>query len=265
MVAQAMECCARPKIGFALGGGAVRGAAHLGFLSVFEEAGITPDIITGTSAGAIVGAGYAGGLTVPQMSKLVHKTGWRDITDIAWRGGLSVFETTPLRKWIESAIGDVEFADLNIPLAVIACNIINGRQVILREGSVVRAAVASSAIPGLFSPDERDDMVLVDGGLVDNLPVSTARLMGADIVVAVDVSPTLRQGRRPDGIRDMVTATLAVAAGNTQIEARRDADFLVQPEIEEFAPWDFGKVSEIEEAGRVAALQVVEDVLAAVN
>ncbi|MDA3935328.1 MAG: patatin-like phospholipase family protein [Actinomycetota bacterium] len=265
MVARKVDDPVRPKIGFALGGGAVRGAAHLGFLSVFEEAGIKPDFVAGTSVGAIVGAGYTAGLTVAEMSALVNSTGWRDVTNIAWRQRLSVFDTTPLRRWIEGAMGDVDFADLQIPLSVVACNILDGRRVVLREGSVVRAAVASSAIPGLFSPEEWDGMLLVDGGLVDNLPVSAVRQMGADIVVAVDVSPSLRHGLRPDGIRDVVTAAVNIAASNTQIDARTDADYLVQPDIEKFSPWDFSMVPEIEEAGRQASQLVVGQVVAALG
>ena len=265
MAIEALDRQSRPTIGFALGGGAVRGAAHLGFLSVFEEAGIKPDLIAGTSAGAIVGAGYAGGLTIDEMSKLAHAAGWRDMTNIAWKQSLSIFDTTPLRAWIEGAIGDIEFDDLSIPLAAVTCNIVNGQKVVLREGSVVRATVASATIPGLFNPDERADMLLVDGGLVENLPVSTARQMGADIVIAVDVSPTFRHGLRPENLRDIVTATTVIVASSTQVDARKDADYLVQPDIEEFLPWDFSKISQIEEAGREAARQIVGQVLTALS
>ncbi len=265
MSAEASSAHARRKIGYALGGGAVRGAAHLGFLSVFEQAGIKPDFIAGTSAGAIVGAGYAAGLPVADMSRLVRHTSWRDVTDVAWKRSMSVFDTTPLRMWIQEAIGDIEFSDLLIPFAAVACNIDDGRRVVIRQGSVVRAAVASSAIPGLFNPQLWDAYLLVDGGLVENLPVSVARAMGADIVIAVDVSPAFRHGQRPKSLLDVVSATLSIAAGNTQTAARADADFLIQPEIDSFPPWDFGNAAEIEEAGRAAARQVIDDVLAALG
>ena len=265
MSTEALSQSGRSRIGYALGGGAVRGAAHLGFLSVFEDAGIRPDFIAGTSSGAIVGAGYAAGLTVDEMSRLVQDTSWRQVTTVAWKRSMSVFDTTPLRMWIEKAIGDIEFDDLRIPLAAVTCNIVDGDKVILREGSVVRAAVASAAIPGLFTPDVRGDMLLVDGGLVENLPVSVARSMGADIVVAVDVTPRFRYGLRPESLRDVVTATVDIVASNTQITARLDADYLIQPNIEQFSPWDFAMVRQIEEAGRDAARQVVGDVLSCMS
>lgn len=250
----------RPIVGYALGGGAVRGAAHLGFLSVFDDAGLRPDLIAGTSAGAIVGAGYAAGVSIEEMSRMIRSATWREVTSVAWRTRRSVFETTPLRHWIESAIGDITFDDLQIPLGIVTCNLIDGRKVVLRDGSVVRAAVASSAIPGLFNPDAYDGMLLIDGGMVENLPVATARAMGADIVVAVDVSPAFRHAARPENLRDIVTATVTIVASNTQIEARAGADFLLQPDIEEFSPWDFASAGAIEEAGRAAALQIVEQV-----
>ncbi|MDY0339959.1 MAG: patatin-like phospholipase family protein [Coriobacteriia bacterium] len=255
----------RPSIGLALGGGAVRGAAHLGVLAVLEDAGIHPDYIAGTSAGAIVGAGYAAGLSVEEMGRLIRNAGWRDITEVAWRKSLSIFDTTPLQQWIASAIGDIEFIDLKTPLAAVACNIIDGRKVIMREGSVVRAAVASAAIPGLFNPLGYKGMLLVDGGLVENLPVETVREMGAEVVIAVDVSPTLRHGMRPDSLRDVVTATMLIAASNTQIDARGDADCLIQPDIEDYMPWDFSKVARIEETGRHAARQALPDILASLG
>ena len=251
----------RPLVGYALGGGAVRGAAHVGFLSVFHAAGIEPDYIAGTSAGAIVGAAYAAGLPIDELSDLIRNTDRQDLANIAWKRGLSVLDATPLSQWIEKAIGDIEFDELRIPFAAVACNIVDGCEVILREGPVVRAAAASAAIPGLFRPVEQGEMLLVDGGLVNNLPVSVAREMGAEIVVAVDVSPRMRRGHRPENLLDVVSASVNIAGSNTQVAARNDADYLVQPDIEGFSMWDFGKIALIEQAGREAALQVVEQVL----
>jgi len=265
MLDRIMKRHRRPRVGYALGGGAVRGAAHVGFLSVFRDAGIEPHCIAGTSAGAIVGALYAAGLSIEKMSALITNTGRQDLASIAWRRGLSVLDATPLSQWIEQAIGDIEFDDLLIPLAAIACNIVDGHEVVLREGPVVRAAVASAAIPGLFRPVAQGEMLLVDGGLVNNLPVSVARQMGAEIVVAVDLSPRMRRGHRPENLLDVVSASVNIAGSNTQVTARKDADYLVQPDIERFSMWDFAKVPLIEQAGREAALQVVDQVLLALE
>lgn len=242
------------RIGYALGGGAVRGAAHLGALAVLREAGIEPDFIAGTSAGAIVGAGYAAGVPLEDMSRQIRTASRQDIATLAWRRrGLSVLDTTPLSLWIEHAIGDVDFAELSIPLAVVACNVIDGREVVLREGSVVRAAVASSAIPGLFTPVEDGPLLLVDGGMVNNLPVNVARAMGADVVIAVDVNPVGPLAHRPSSLLDMVTASLEIAAGVTQRASREAANVLVQPDVARFSLWDFANAEEIEAAGRRAA------------
>ena len=239
----------------------MRGAAHLGFLSVFEEAGIRPDVIAGTSAGAIVGAGYAAGVSVEHMSQRAKACTWREVTGAPRMQAMSVFTTTPLSQWIERSIGDITFEDLDIPLATVACDIVEGTRVILKEGRVVEAAIASAAVPGLFAPVERDGMLLVDGGILDNLPVGVARGMGADVVIAVDVSSSLRALRRPESLRDVMTCTLNIVA-STNLGSRQEADFLVQPKMEEFSAWDFGRVQEIIDAGREAALLVVPEVLA---
>jgi len=252
----------RPRIGYALGGGAVRGAAHLGFLAVFEQAGIRPDVIAGTSAGAVVGAGYAAGIPVDRMIEMAKSATWREVTGAPVPPRrMSVFDATPLSRWVESAIGSVTFDDLDIPLAAMACNIIDGAPVTLTSGSVVEAAIASAAVPGLFAPVERDDMLLVDGGLVDNLPVRAARALGADVVIAVDVTPSTRSPRRPEGLRDVMASTLIIVSTATQLESRREAELLVHPVTDESASWDFGKVGDLVEAGRQAALPVVPQAL----
>lgn len=251
----------RPRIGYALGGGAVRGAAHLGFLSVFEEAGIRPDVIAGTSAGSAVGAGYASGLSTDDMSRAIKATTWREVTGMPRMQPMSVFATTPLSAWLGGMMGETTIDDLEIPFAAVACNVIDGTAVTLRNGPVVEAVVASCAIPGLFAPVERDDMLLVDGGIIDNLPVDAARLLGADIVVAVDVSPT-RENQKPESLRDLMETTVKIMGRSRQLESRARADHLVVPKTDVFTAWDFARVEEIIESGRQAALAVVPDVLA---
>jgi len=251
----------RPTIGYALSGGAVRGAAHVGFLEVFEQAGIRPDFIAGTSAGACVGAGYAAGVPLERLRDMVNAATWRGVTGAPQVHALSVFSTTPLKSWIAGAIGDVSFADLDIPLATVACNIIDGARVVLRTGSVVDAAIASAAVPGLFAPVERGDMLLVDGGIIDNLPVDVARSMGADVVIAVDVGSGPSGPRRPENVRDVMASTLSIMA-STNLGSRQAADVLVLPRLEDYSSWDFGRTQEIIDAGRAAAVLMLPEVLA---
>jgi NTE family protein len=255
----------RPKIGYALSGGAVRGVAHLGFLSVFEEAGIRPDAIAGTSAGAVIGAGYAAGVPIDAIAEMVKRVRWRDIAGTPTPQRMSVFSSTPLSGWIAGTVGDLTFEELEIPLAVVACNVVDGTPVILNSGSVVEATVASAAVPGLFAPVERGEMLLADGGLVDNLPVAVARAMGVDVVVAVDVNPARRVPHKPENFRELMESTMDIMGRSNKAVSRSEADFLVQPCTEKYGTWDFGRIDAIIDAGREAALVVLPDVLAALG
>ena len=152
----------RPMIGYALSGGAVRGAAHLGFLSVFEEAGIRPDVMAGTSAGAVVGAGYAAGVPVDVMSGMVKQARWRDIAGTPSPQRLSVFSATPLRDWIAAAVGELTFEELQIPLAVVACNVVDGTPVLLLSAvAIALAMVAGQPVPGWVRNTAHVSLLLV--------------------------------------------------------------------------------------------------------
>jgi NTE family protein len=199
------------------------------------------------------------------MLEMVKSVRWREIAGTPSRQRLSVFSSTPLREWIATLIGDVTFDEVEIPLAVVACNVVDGAPVVLNSGSVVEAAVASAAVPGLFAPVERGDMLLVDGGLVDNLPVALARSMGADLVVAVDVNPACRVPRKPENFRELMESTMDIMGRSNKAVSRHDADLLVQPSTEKFGTWDFGRVDEIYDAGRAAALEVLPDILRAIG
>ncbi|MBU4555856.1 MAG: patatin-like phospholipase family protein [Actinobacteria bacterium] len=241
------------RIGLALGGGAVRGAAHIGVISVLEREGMRPDFIAGTSAGALVGAAWAAGLSSAEMHELMQGLSWGDIADIAWRKPMSVFSTSPLRKFIEHAVDGVEFSGLSTPFAAVACDILSGSRVVITEGPVAAAALASAAIPGLFPPIEHDEMLLVDGGIVDNLPVDVVRKMGADLVIAVDIILPVGQSHRPTNMRDMFAATVDVAALSTQSSALESADLVIRPELQGIPAWEFGAIGDIEARGRQAA------------
>lgn len=244
----------KPKrIGVALGGGAVRGAAHIGVISVFEREGFRPDFIAGTSAGAIVGAAWAAGIDSSAMRELMRGLSWGDIADIAWRKPMSVFDTSPLRRFIDNAVGGAQFADLGIPFSAVACDILSGERVVMREGPVAFAALASAAVPGLFPPVEDGERLLVDGGIVDNLPVDVAHEMGADKVIAVDIILPVGQSHRPTNVRDMLAASVDMAALSTQPAALAAADLVIRPELQGIPAWEFAAIDEIEERGRLAA------------
>lgn len=176
-----------PVIGLALGSGAARGWAHLGVLRVLAREGIEPQIICGCSIGAFVGAAMASG----DLEKLTHwaeALKWQDVVsllDVSLRGGLIKGEK--LIQFFERNFVDRDFSQLDRRFACVATELETGREIWLREGSVAQAVRASIALPGLFTPIVRDGRLLVDGGLVNPVPVSLCRAMGADVVIAVDL------------------------------------------------------------------------------
>lgn len=180
-----------PRLGLALSGGGVRGLAHIGVLKVLTEAEIPIHVITGTSAGGLIGALYAAGWLPQQIEEeALRMASPRRLLPLLnralpFRGLLSAQKVT---EYLESLLGDVTFDRLRIPLAVVAVDLTMGQKVVLKEGRVVDAVRATTALPGLISPVQRDGRLLVDGGLLDNLPADVARQMGADRVIAVDIS-----------------------------------------------------------------------------
>jgi NTE family protein len=242
------------RIGLALGGGAVRGAAHVGVLDVLDRAGLEPAVITGTSAGALVGALYAAGMSPSEISKLAHTLRWARLIRPA-RTRRALFETGRLAAFLDGVLGARDFDALSRPFAAVACELTTGRRVVLRDGRVSTAVLASAAIPGVFPPVERDGQLLIDGSVVDMVPAGLAREMGADIVVAVDVSGPLPR-RRPTTLLHIMVAVSALQPGGTE-RAAADADLVLSPEVDEYAFWELSRVPEFEDAGRTAAEQAL--------
>ena len=180
----------RPKIGLALSGGGARGLAHIGVLKVLEREGVPIDLLAGTSMGGVVAGAYAVGLPPGFMEEeALRMTNPRRLLSLADptlpRRGL--FEGRKVIDYLTGHLGDCTFEGLQCPLSLIAVNLEASEPVILNEGRVTDAIRATIALPGLFKPVERDGQVLVDGGLLDNLPADVTRQMGADVVIAVDV------------------------------------------------------------------------------
>lgn len=177
----------KPKVGLALGSGSARGWAHIGVIRALQEAGIVPDILCGCSIGALVGAAYADG-DLDLLEQWTIKLTWQDVVgllDVGFSGGL--FKGDKLIAFFEKHFVDKDFSALPLPFACVATELANGREVWLREGSVAAAVRASIALPGLLAPVNRDGRLLVDGGLVNPVPVSLCRALGADVVIAVDL------------------------------------------------------------------------------
>ena len=280
----------RPRVGLVLGGGGARGAAHIGVLEVLREMRVPVDCITGTSMGALVTGAYAAGLSPDQMREALAKADWNDMfqdnptySEINYRnktisrrflpgsetgvkdGGVSyqagVVAGQKIKLFfnhlVHSDMGERYIEDLPLPVALIATDIGNGERVVLREGSLTAAMRASMSVPGLLAPVDHQGRKLVDGGLVDNVPISEVRrLCQADVVIAVNVgSPLLKA--------EDVGSLLTVAAQMVNILTEQNvsqslstlmpSDIYIKPDLEGITAGDFQKSSETADRGRAAA------------
>ncbi len=172
------------RLGVALGGGGMKGWAHVGVLRVLDDIGLMPDVVAGTSAGALIGAFWAAGMSVDEMMRVMREQKTRSL--FSWRfDGQGLFSTDGMRGYLDRHFGERTFADLDRPFFVVATDLERGREVVLREGRIVDALLASTAMPGIFAPVEHKGMLLVDGGVVNNVPVSVLTGAGARYTIAV--------------------------------------------------------------------------------
>ncbi len=245
------------KVAIALGGGALLGAAHIGVLEVFEKEGIHPEIVAGTSIGAIIGAAYAAGQSVEHMTRMIHMTNWANLVKLSFPPSLGIFQTDPMEDFIRENIFGLDFSELSHPFAAVSCDILTGEKVILRSGPVAEAIRASAAFPGIFTPIEMNGKLLVDGGVVDNLPSEVAREMGADYIIAVDLSSHLGVLHTPQNLADLLFGVINLMHLRSSQPDPKSIDCLIRPDVAEFNAWAFNDIDEIIARGRVAANQVI--------
>ena len=249
------------KIGLALSGGAARGVAHMGVLRVLEREGIRPDCVAGSSAGSVAGAGYCAGLSVAELEEIALDLQWSKLGRLV-RPRLGFFDSQCLESYMAEIIGDLQFADLAIPFAAVAADILTGQLVVLREGSVAWAVRASCALPGIFTPVERGDQLLVDGGTINNLPVSVVREMGAEYIIAVDLLPPQDWHPRPQNIFEMWALSFYTLLRLTHAEGQ-EANCLIVPDVGSYTTMvDFSKTKELIEKGVEAAEAKIDQIKA---
>jgi len=254
----------RPKIALALGGGAARGFAHIGVIKALETSGIVPDIIVGTSAGSVVGALYANGNDVFALQKLAFQLDESALTDWAIfdRGFL---KGDALEKFINQHVGGKPIEGLKRKFAAVATDLADGQPAVFTSGNVGTAVRASSAVPGVFSPVLIRGREYVDGGLVSPIPVHAARQLGADIVIAVDISGR-PSGKRNQGSIDLMLDTIAIMGTTIGAYELRDADIVIRPEINGLPVANFQQRNEAimrgEQAGFAAVPRIREKIAA---
>ena len=235
------------KIGLALGGGAVLGAAHVGVLKAIEEYEIRLHCMAGTSIGAFIAGLYAFGVSSAEIETLVADLKWLDITSFKFSKS-GFLSNRKLGLIIKECIGDVDIENARIPLAFVATDIGRGEKVILRQGDLSLAVMASSCLPGIFSPVEIQDRMLVDGGLVENVPLSALKALGAETTIGVDLNAN-RCYQDPQDIIDVLSNAIDIAIDNaTRIQMKR-ADVLIAPDLNAFSRTDPQAAKDLIEVG----------------
>lgn len=251
----------RKKVGLALSGGVARGSVHVGVLAALEQANIPIDYIAGSSAGALVGAGYCAGLEIGQLRQLALASNWRTMAQLTRsRHGLISF--AKMEQLIVALVGDLDIRDLDIPFTAVVTDMAEGERTFLRQGRVATAVCASCSVPGIITPVQIDGRLYCDGGISDNLPVDAVRAMGADYVIAVDLFvPIYRQQYGLLGDLSAAIEILVRDAGG----CRKQADCLIEPAIAGHSYLNFGsrKSQEYMALGQLAAEQMLPTIQAA--
>jgi NTE family protein len=219
----------KPKLGLALGGGAARGFAHIGVIKALETSGLAPDIVVGTSVGAVVGSLYAAGFDVFDLQKIAIQLEENSLTD--W----SIFERgflkgEALERFINQQVGNRPIEQLKRRFAAVATDLAAGEAVVFSAGNTGTAVRASASIPGVFSPVVIRGREYVDGGLVSPIPVKAARQLGADVVIAVDISAK-PSGKKNQGSIDLLLDTIAVMGHTIAEQELKDADVIIRPDM----------------------------------
>jgi len=250
------------KIGLALGGGAARGFAHIGVIKMLEAQGIYPDVVVGTSAGSVVGALYAAGNTGFQLQKMAMEMDEAQISDWAlplFRKSTGVLKGEALQAYINKLVNNQPMEKLKIPFGAVAADLKDGKPILFQRGNTGMAVRASSAVPGVFQPVTISGHTYVDGGLVAPVPVRFARDMGADFVIAVNIS-TQADVQATVSSLDVIMQTFSIMGQRINEYELRDADIVITPPLGKMASNDFNGRNQAVLAGEQAAAQVMAQI-----
>jgi len=249
---------AKPKLGLALSGGSALGIAHIGVLQSLREHNVPIDCIAGTSAGSVAAACYAFGMTPDDMAKKAKNFGWLTFFKFSY-STLGLVTDEALGDMMRKLLGDVKIEDANIPLAIVATDLGTGDKMVFRKGSVAEAVMASCCLPGLFVPVKLGGRQFVDGGLVENVPLSPLAAMGADIKVGVNLA-RWRTYRPPRHFVDVMLDSVDIVTHAQGKFHPVPADVWIDPHLEEYTMSDWGKAAEFLIIGYRAATEAIPEI-----
>lgn len=245
------------KLGIALGGGAALGAAHIGVLKALKENEIVPEFITGTSIGAFVAAHIAFGTSIEELEEIALNLDWLEITSLKL-SKMGLLSNDQLGKKILDQIGKVNIEDSKIPLCMISTDICTGNKIAINKGPLYKGVMASTCLPGVFTPVEWDDMLLVDGVLCENVPITPLKNMGAKDIIAVDLT-TNREYKRPEDIIDVLSNTFDIGLNNMIKEQIEDKKVhWIKPKLSAYNKADTRQTKKLIEEGYQAAAEVLK-------
>lgn len=255
----------RPKIILVLGGGGARGFAHVGVLKALREANIPIDMVVGTSMGALVGSLYCAGIELEEIEKIAEYIKWTDISNL---GAVSLVKmvfaekllsTQRMEEYINKMIGEKYFFQLNIPFACVATDMTTGEKIIFKEGKVSTAARASATIPGLFEPVQYRQRFLVDGGLVENIPVSVAKLFNPDIVITVAVSADITKNSF-NNVFSSLFQTIYIQGQQSDKRNLEMSDIIISPKVNDISAIELNRAVECIDAGFIAGKKSINKI-----
>ena len=256
------------KLGIALGAGGARGIAHIGFLQALGEAGIRADFVTGSSMGSLVGACYCKGIPPEKMLSIVRELRPSDIVNfgVAPITKLGLLKWTKVRKMMAGLLQDCDFSELQIPFSCVAVDLKSGRLINFSEGKVVDAILASSSMPTVFRPVEKDGMLLIDGGVLCRVPVKEVKKMGADVVVAVDVLGGVRPVEKVSNVISLIMRTYDIMdcakTKTLKRSTRRITDLWIEPDMGDISQYRFKFEQSVYDAGYFAGRMNAEKIRA---
>lgn len=246
------------KIGLALGGGAVLGAAHIGVLKALKEHDISISYVSGTSIGAFVSAFVAFQKTWEEIEEITKDLNWLDISGISL-SKFGLLSNKKLGELIRDHVGDVNFEDAKIPVAMMATDITGGDKVVLNKGNLAQAVMASTCIPGIFVPVEIENKLLVDGGIVENVPITPLEDMGAQVTIGVDLNAEHLQ-KKPENIIEVMLRSFDFLIKTATELQTAEADILIKPDLSDFNMVDIDQADDLIEVGYKEATKILQKV-----